>query len=144
MKAQDGGLLLITVPDGASDVSPHPSAPERPSRWCCLLWWSCCSSGSRWAWARGSVGSVWSASSWPSWGARRRHQPALVTHTPHAEGAFTPDANKALRVNDLHVNSMQRRDRQSCGAIHATRIERFDAWFTRVEKSELWRIFALR
>ncbi len=34
-----------------------------------------------------------------------------------AQGAFTPDANEALRANDLHVKSMQRRDRQSCGAI---------------------------
>ncbi len=33
------------------------------------------------------------------------------------EGAFTPDANEALRANYLHVKSMQRRDRQSCGAI---------------------------
>ncbi len=44
------------------------------------------------------------------------------------QGAFTPDANDA---NDLHVNSMQRRERQSCGAIRANeaarmaRIERF-------------------
>ncbi|MGL4674065.1 MAG: hypothetical protein ACRCXK_04305 [Wohlfahrtiimonas sp.] len=47
-----------------------------------------------------------------------------------AKGAFTPDANEALHTNDLHVKSMQRRDRQSCGAIsanganYATRIER--------------------
>ncbi len=37
----------------------------------------------------------------------------------------TPDANRA---NDLHVKSMQRRERQSCGAIRANeaaRIERF-------------------
>ncbi len=33
------------------------------------------------------------------------------------KGAFTPDANEALRTNDLHVKSMQRRDRESCGAI---------------------------
>ncbi len=33
------------------------------------------------------------------------------------EGAFTPDANEALSANDLHVKTMQRRDRQSCGAI---------------------------
>ncbi len=26
-------------------------------------------------------------------------------------GAFTPDANEALSVSDLHVKSMQRRDR---------------------------------
>ncbi len=32
------------------------------------------------------------------------------------KGAFTPDANRA---NDLHVKSMQRRNRQSCGAIRA-------------------------
>ncbi len=35
------------------------------------------------------------------------------------EGAFTPDANEALRANDLHVKSMQRCNRQSCGAIRA-------------------------
>ncbi len=33
--------------------------------------------------------------------------------------AFTPDANEALCANDLHVKLMQRRDRQSCGAIRA-------------------------
>ncbi len=31
------------------------------------------------------------------------------------KGAFTPDANEVLRANDLHVKSMQRRNRQSCG-----------------------------
>ncbi len=31
----------------------------------------------------------------------------------NSKGAFTPDANEALRANDLHVKSMQRRDRQS-------------------------------
>ncbi len=44
-----------------------------------------------------------------------------------SHGAFTPDANEALHANDLHVKSMQRRDRQSCGAIganYAARIER--------------------
>ncbi len=43
------------------------------------------------------------------------------------KGAFPPGANEALRVNDLHVKSMQRRDRQSCGAIcanYTARIER--------------------
>ncbi len=35
------------------------------------------------------------------------------------KGVFTPDANEALSVGDLHVKSMQRRDRQSCGAIRA-------------------------
>ncbi len=30
-----------------------------------------------------------------------------------SQGAFTV-VNKALRANDLHVKSMQRRDRQSC------------------------------
>ncbi len=35
------------------------------------------------------------------------------------KGAFTPDVNEALRVNDLHVKSIQRRDRQSCGAFRA-------------------------
>ncbi len=39
-------------------------------------------------------------------------------------GAFTPDANEALRANDLHVKSMQRRDRQSCGAIRANEAAR--------------------
>ncbi len=45
--------------------------------------------------------------------------------------AFTPDANDANRANDLHVKSMQRRERQSCGAIRVyeaarmARIERF-------------------
>ncbi len=40
---------------------------------------------------------------------------------------FTPDANEALRANDLHVKSMQRLDRQSCGtnnANYAAQIER--------------------
>ncbi len=47
------------------------------------------------------------------------------------QGAFTPDANDANRANDLHVKSMQRRERQSCGAIRVyeaarmARIERF-------------------
>ncbi len=48
-------------------------------------------------------------------------------HKEWTEGAFTPDANEALRANDLHDKSMQRRDRQSCGAIRvneAARIER--------------------
>ncbi len=40
------------------------------------------------------------------------------------KGAFTPDANKALRANDLDVKSMQRRDRQSCGAICANEAAR--------------------
>ncbi len=31
----------------------------------------------------------------------------------------TPDANEALRANDLHVKSLQKCDRQSCGAIRA-------------------------
>ncbi len=49
-----------------------------------------------------------------------------------SKGAFTPDANEALRTNDLLVKSMQRRDRQSCGAIRANgvnstaRIERLE------------------
>ncbi len=41
-----------------------------------------------------------------------------------SQGAFTPDANEELRANYLHVKSMQRRDRQSCGANYAARIER--------------------
>ncbi len=73
------------------------------------------------------------------------------------KGAFTPDAIEALRANDLHVKSMQRHDRQSCGAIAwMRRCEwrvlcganwAFDApftWIMRVEKSELWWIFASR
>ncbi len=44
------------------------------------------------------------------------------------KGAFTPDANEALRANDLHVRSMQRRDRQSCGAIRANEV----AWIERL------------
>ncbi len=40
-------------------------------------------------------------------------------HEARNKGAFTSDANEALRANDLHVKSMQRRDRQSCGAIRA-------------------------
>ncbi len=39
-------------------------------------------------------------------------------------GAFTPDANEALRANDLHVKSMQRRDRQSCGDTRANEAAR--------------------
>ncbi len=76
------------------------------------------------------------------------------THTHNqiqlSKVAFTPDVNEALRANDLHVKSMQRRDRQSCGAIRANytlRIERLGR-LTRysriapVEKFEIWRIFA--
>ncbi len=40
---------------------------------------------------------------------------------------FTPDTNEALRANDLHVKSIQRLDRQSCGTNnknYAARIER--------------------
>ncbi len=51
----------------------------------------------------------------------------IVLWPKNSKGAFTPDANEALHANDLHVKSMQRRDRQSCGAIHANyaaRIER--------------------
>ncbi len=43
-------------------------------------------------------------------------------------GAFTPDANEALRANDLHVKSMQRRDRQSCGAIRVNYAARIERW----------------
>ncbi len=60
------------------------------------------------------------------------------------KGAFTPDANDANCVNDLHVKSMQRCDRQSCSAIRANeaaQIERLTrppfARIVRVEKSEL-------
>ncbi len=42
----------------------------------------------------------------------------------HPIGAFTPDANEALRVNYLYVKSMQRHDRQSCGAIRANEAAR--------------------
>ncbi len=65
--------------------------------------------------------------------------------------AFTQDANETLRPNDLHVKSMERRDRQSCGAIHVNeaanytaRIERLTRHSRELQKSELWRIFALR
>ncbi len=47
------------------------------------------------------------------------------------EGAFTPGATEALRANDLHVKSMQRRDRQSCGAIRANEAARMTQ-FTRL------------
>ncbi len=40
-------------------------------------------------------------------------------HEARNKGAFTSDANEALRANDLHVKSMQRRNRQSCSAIRA-------------------------
>ncbi len=43
----------------------------------------------------------------------------VLLQRDRAQGVFTPDTNEALRVNDLHVKSMQRRDRQSCGAIRA-------------------------
>ncbi len=33
------------------------------------------------------------------------------------KGAFTPDVNEALHANDLHVKSMQRRNRQSCANL---------------------------
>ncbi len=41
-----------------------------------------------------------------------------------SKGAFTPDANEALRANDLHVNSMQRCDRQSCSNIRSNEVAR--------------------
>ncbi len=47
------------------------------------------------------------------------------------QGAFTPDANRAI---DLHVKSMQRREIQSCGAIRAneaTRMARIERFFPR-------------
>ncbi len=53
------------------------------------------------------------------------------------KGAFTPDTNEALRANDLHVKSMQRRDRKSCGAIRVNEAARM-AWITRRELS-VWR-----
>ncbi len=43
-----------------------------------------------------------------------------------SKGAFTPDANEALRANDLHVKSMQIHDRQSCGAIHANEVAQIE------------------
>ncbi len=49
------------------------------------------------------------------------------------QGAFTPDANEALRANDLHVKSMQRRDRQSCGTIRANEAVRI----VRITRREL-------
>ncbi len=60
-------------------------------------------------------------------------QKALVIHQKYLNlcfederSAFTPDANEALRANDLHVKSMQRRDRQSCGAIRANEAARIE------------------
>ncbi len=50
-----------------------------------------------------------------------------------SQGAFTPDANDANRANDLHVKSMQRRERQSCGAIHAI-MARIECFFARIER----------
>ncbi len=47
------------------------------------------------------------------------------------EGAFTPGANEVLRANDLHVKSMQRRDRQSCGVIRVNEAARMTQ-FTRL------------
>ncbi len=70
-----------------------------------------------------------------------------VTEQLTSKGAFTPDANEALHANDLHVKSMQRCDRQSCSAIRANEAAQimFECLkFARVEKSELWRIFAPR
>ncbi len=49
------------------------------------------------------------------------------------KGAFTPDANEALRANYLYVKSMQRRDRQSCGAIRANEAARMTR-FARIER----------
>ncbi len=48
------------------------------------------------------------------------------------KGAFTPDANDA---NDLHVKSMQRRKRQSCGAIRANEAARIERFFSRELKN---------
>ncbi len=54
------------------------------------------------------------------------------THTHNqiqlSKGAFTPDVNEALRANNLLVKSMQRRDRQSCGAIRAN----YTLWIVRL------------
>ncbi len=47
-----------------------------------------------------------------------------------------PDANGALRTNDLHVKSMQRRDRQSCGTIRANEAARMTR-FSRITRHEL-------
>ncbi len=49
----------------------------------------------------------------------RRSARDPVFSTP--QGAFTPGPNDA---NDLHVKSMQRRERQSCGAIRANEAAR--------------------
>ncbi len=51
-------------------------------------------------------------------------------------GAFTPDANEVLSANDLHVKSMQRRDRQSCGAIRANEATRMTR-LTQIVRCEL-------
>ncbi len=62
---------------------------------------------------------------------------ARQTFNLRLEGAFTPDANDANRANGLHVKSMQRRDRQSCGAIRANEAARM----ARIARRELsvWR-----
>ncbi len=49
-----------------------------------------------------------------------------------SKGAFTPDANEALRANELLVKSMQRRDRQSCSAIRANGVN----YTARIERLE--------
>ncbi len=59
-----------------------------------------------------------------------------IIDTLHKEGkgAFTPDANDANRANDLHVKSLQRHERQSCGAIRANeaaRMARIERFFSR-------------
>ncbi len=58
-----------------------------------------------------------------------------VISDKEAKGAFTPDANKALRVNDLHVKSMQRSDRQSCGAIRELKNLNFGGYSRCVNQS---------
>ncbi len=59
------------------------------------------------------------------------------------EGAFTPDGNEALCTNYLHVMSMQKRNRQSCGVIRANEANAnwaFGAFDLRFAQVELWRI----
>ncbi len=69
----------------------------------------------------------------------------------HSNGAFTPDANEALSAYDLHVKSMQRRDRHPAARFAQMRWREwrdanwafwaFDVWFARICAS--WKIWTL-
>ncbi len=57
-----------------------------------------------------------------------------------SKGAFTPDANEAIRANDLHIKSMQRRDRQTAALFARMRRRElknrnFDVYSHRVNQS---------